>query len=647
MCHKRFVSMRVLLIYLTLMLLFGCGEENQIHIFKQWHLSPKDKTTDIQKSTQLKQFENQLDIYKSLASLIEKGEVKLILAEGCESKIKLSDSELFNGWSMKSLAKYKDSKDFDKIMAPIGMKLKVKYPNLKVLCGDNLELIKENQKAMSDLRGYSSFYFRLVEYQKSDAKKFDLYKKQLQSLFPKTTIEFPIKFALEKSIASLKMFERLIEERNLKFQRLARKHYQKNPAIIIGGLHTNDLRRRFDELKLNYKVYTPKGYENDELKLLDQLKENLNEKINDLTFFYQVPEKFNPQKFPLKNLFKYEDLLSERRWNYLKSLIKGKYPENILLSDYDQDGIRDFTLSTNGEMVIITAEDDDWDNDGIFNLHDKDIGPLQIAMPQKVKINNNYFSQSSISKIRESISSKVTLVSKESSHELLVIEVLDKILSKFKKPKFNLRYLNATTSSFSYGKKVFFSYVRSSQSLEYYPEKLNKYLNEQLQTRFKGAEISKFVNSFVVPLIVHSVTHELAHALEISKSNLYELSKSYGWSFDQKENKEKYLSSHRLERKKIKNLYLDQKFKAQKYKDWLQKINKDNVVKVLEKNKIPSLYALSSVEEWFAENFSMCLYQVIYPESKGIKRSKQIYQLLGILPHATQQSFCSQIGLSL
>ena len=100
-------------------------------------------------------------------------------------------------------------------------------------------------------------------------------------------------------------------------------------------------------------------------------------------------------------------------------------------------------------------------------------------------------------------------------------------------------------------------------------------------------------------------------------------------------------------KKKIKNLYLDQKFKAQKYKDWLQKINKDNVVKVLEKNKIPSLYALSSVEEWFAENFSMCLYQVIYPESKGIKRSKQIYQLLGILPHATQQSFCSQIGLSL
>ena len=323
--------MRVLLIYLTLMLLFGCGEENQIHIFKQWHLSPKDKTTDIQKSTQLKQFENQLDIYKSLASLIEKGEVKLILAEGCESKIKLSDSELFNGWSMKSLAKYKDSKDFDKIMAPIGMKLKVKYPNLKVLCGDNLELIKENQKAMSDLRGYSSFYFRLVEYQKSDAKKFDLYKKQLQSLFPKTTIEFPIKFALEKSIASLKMFERLIEERNLKFQRLARKHYQKNPAIIIGGLHTNDLRRRFDELKLNYKVYTPKGYENDELKLLDQLKENLNEKINDLTFFYNFIDHLK-NKTNFYDLIKYKNISFE--FIFHEILLKLLSERNFLLDEF-------------------------------------------------------------------------------------------------------------------------------------------------------------------------------------------------------------------------------------------------------------------------------------------------------------------------
>lgn len=663
-------------------MLFSCISENknQVYIFKQWHLSPNDRSTEIEKSKSFPQYENQVEIYKEVSKLVESGKTQLILAEGCEGEINKMFRPIFNGWSMGRLDRYKDDPKFSEILAPIPFKLKVKFPNLKVLCGDNLELIKENQKAMSDLRGFTGFYTRLMDLQKTDKVQYKVYVNQLQSLYPDEKISSPIQFTLDKSLKSLKMFERLIKERNHYFEKLAVKYKEASPVIIIGGLHTKDLVERFRKNQVNSNVITPKGYKDDEMKLIRLLKKNLEDGAKALVKFFQVPAGFNISLFPFSNLIDPKNIADVKDWDYMKGLVKKKVSEKILNSDFDKDGIRDFTLSTNGEMLIITSEDRDWDNDGIENIIDPTVGTTKVALIEKIHVNNHYFSTAKIEKMKKDLNKELTLVSKDASHELIILEVLQKLFLMLKSDSFEIDYLVATKPVFSYGEKVFFSYIKGSKAIEYYPEKLNKYINDQYQLRFKTVPFEKYINSFVVPIIVHSLSHEMAHSLKIDESKIRNLAKNAGWTWSKKNVENRYLRENREPIKVMKENYYKERFLSKEYKDWLKgyEIYKREVSRFLnEKDKVKkkkileespfktelksrvdehqlsffkndgiiSLYALSQVKEWFAESYSMCVYKKVYPGSNTEIRSIELEHLIGIRPISVSNKFCANFSL--
>ena len=158
------------LVLLVLLIFVSCSPKNKVYIIKQWHLSPNESTTDILKSKSLPQFDNQIDIYNKSIKLIKKNS-KTIIAEGCEGEIDHEFKLKFNGWGMSDLIERKDLSDFDDILAPVPMKLKAKFgKKLRVVCGDNDELIKKNNLAFSDTKAYSGFFQRLFFYQNNDLK---------------------------------------------------------------------------------------------------------------------------------------------------------------------------------------------------------------------------------------------------------------------------------------------------------------------------------------------------------------------------------------------------------------------------------------------------------------------------------------------
>ena len=670
-------------LYLCLLFFFiGClgSSQKKVLIIKQWHLSPDQVTTDIKGSTSLPQYQNQYAIYKMVESLFLDGKTNLVIAEGCEGEIDDNFTSVYNGWSIKSLKdSLRTNKDYDYIMAPVGMKLKAKYPSLRVLCGDDDELISENLKAMSDLRGFSGFYTRLVESQLDNLPKFQAYAKQLKSLYPNEKIEKPISFTLERSLKALKTFQRIISERNRYFSKVAKENYDKNPIIIIGGLHVGNLKERIEKKSLKVKVITPTGYIDNETLLVTMLEKNLMAGAKSLIHLFQVPAHFDINKFPFTHLIDEQKIATPSELSHLKSVVEKKLPIELIFSDFDKDGIRDFTLSQNGEQIIISAEDSDWDGDGIDNIQDYTVGEHIVAAEEKTTINNHYFSQSSPDKVKEETENKLVLISKKGvHHELLVLEVMNEVLKKLNKQQFKIKYAVATKPSFSYGESVFFSYISQSKALEYYPEKLSAYLNKQYQEKFKGVKYDHFVNSYIVPLLIHSISHELAHSLEYD--NEESLGKEYGWDWKWTDYQGQYLKTHRMKEKIIHRIKTHITFRGKAYKEWME-LNKkyamevNSILKIKDQKKkkklisnssflmknasssdehklsflnklnLVSLYSLNQPREWFAENYALCAYRIFFPNSIKALRSIELEHLLGINPKGVPLKFCKLFHL--
>ncbi|MBT4792685.1 MAG: hypothetical protein HON90_14015 [Halobacteriovoraceae bacterium] len=663
-------------VFFLLLILLSCEKDKgSITIVKQWHLSPDAVTTDIANSKNIQQYENQFDIYQKLKKDIESKETKVIIAEGCEGELDENFSLVYNGWSFKNLKKLVNDKKFDEIMAPVPLKLKVKFPKIRVLCGDNNLLIDENLKAISDVRGFTGFYQRLVESKNTDLAKFKKYKQQLVSLFPKEKIQDPIKFSLEKAILALDRFEELIKKRNQSFVDLALKYKDQKPVIIIGGLHIKNLEQRFHIKNVKYNVITPKGYANDEQKLLYAMKEILLEARKVGLTYFQVPAKFNILNFPVKNKLIAKNIMTDKEKVELIKLSKGQFNFDILLSDFDKDGIRDFTVSASDTGIVLSAEDPDWDNDGIDNLIDPSVGSTEVGfLGPDSEVDNSYYSKGSTLKIKSELKQKVSLLElKGSRHELLVLEIFLNLLKKrsFK----HVKFLVAAKPSFSYGENVFFSYIRQTQSLEYYPEKLNQYIQRQFQKRFRGVAFVKYIEAYVIPLVIHSLTHELAHSLDYDFESM---AKKSGWSWQEKAYTGKYLKQARVLNKIIHTSKYNLKFRQKTYQQWnddnrlyLADVNKilsiknekkrkaqlhsshfktnikDGVIEhelsFLFNNNIPSLYALLKPSEWFAESYAACLFVLYFPESKADVRAIELEHLLGFNPKGVANNFCRKL----
>lgn len=659
--------MNFLLVIIIFLSIFSCSQKKDVLLVKQWHLSPGVDTSDVEKSKALGPYENQKDIFLHLENLIETKQINLIVSEGCEGEIDQNFKTTFHSWNLDNLRAQIDNKNFADIMAPIPLKLKAKYPELKVLCGDNDKLIKDNLRAFSDIKGFLGFYNRLIEAKSKSQEKYYLYLDKLQELFSEFEIKAPIKFTLRKATEALSEFEMLIYKRNDSFLNAISSAKQDKIAVIIGGLHVDDLKSKLKNFKV--EVYEPKGYRDDEQALLRTLKDNLNTKMKTRIIYNQVPAGFSLSKFSTRNLISVDKVfLPEELKDIQEKLSDSEF--KLLLGDFDNDGIRDFTFASSGEKYIMTAEDTDWDNDGIDNLNDSSLGEIQgLALLPPVQVSNNYLSQKKIEIVTKEIKKNgVNLLSNEEiKHELLVLEIFNVLYDKKLITKHQIKNVKAQKQLFSYGANVFFSYVAHTNTLEYYPLKLATYIDNQYKKRFKDTDHKRYINSYVIPLIIHSLAHEVAHSLDF---DIDSYAKKFSWTWDTSKYNGKYLNQFRHSKKVINHIDMNKKYLGSTDKQWraehrkflnfsnqfhrvvgkkerMKFLNKseffvpsagarfDQQISFLYPKSIPSLYALKNQDEWFAEIYALCVFSKVYPDSANKIRSIELEHLLGINPHSS------------
>lgn len=244
----------------------------EVILFPQWHLAPK-VNTKFHKG-ELPQATNQLSIYNELVKSIDKKKIKSVIVEGCEGEITSGYKENFNGWTLKDLETL-PVKELEPVMTHIGLKLEAKYGNkLKVVCGDNLELIKKNQLAYSDLRGLFGFKMRLEQYKDDQVKKTDYLKTIKEVLkLPEATSDVDTSKKLTAEIKkSLSEFQLQIKARNQFFIDAA-KTVEKPTAIIVGAIHIKDLESRLP--RGSFEIFPVKGLKGDEDRLIQELEKFL------------------------------------------------------------------------------------------------------------------------------------------------------------------------------------------------------------------------------------------------------------------------------------------------------------------------------------------------------------------------------------
>ncbi len=637
---KAVYSMKLFIFFLLVSCSFSKSDK-KVYLVKQWHLTAATDTSQVEKAKNSPQFENQKDIYLWVEKRIKEERKFTIIAEGCEGEIKDGYIENFNGWTLKKLKSEIGKAYYADILAPVPMKLKAKYPELKVVCGDDLKLIKENLKAASDMRGYFGFLQRLMEAkEQGDEDKFKFYASNLKDLFPRQSkIDDPVEFSTQKVKKAILEFEDLIYKRNQKFLKIIEKY--DNPIVIIGGLHVKDLSLHLKEEGISFEVITPKGYRDDENQLLEKFKSFFNQKLSSKVKFFMFPEGFNMKSFPFGNLIEPTKIATEKELEHLSMLVKKfDIKEEILFSDFDKDGIRDFSVATFGDNLVVSVEDLDWDNDGVLNLLDETVNDTHVASLSKtIPMANNYLSQTQMGTIVNSLKKYIHFIQEEAmAHEFLVIEVLWQLKEKINLPLKNIKFLRSANLNISTGQNNFFNYVKASQTLNYDPTKLKRFIDNQYKTNFKGANFKQFINAYVIPLIIHSLAHEVAHSLEW---DFLDLAKQSGWKFEPKTVNSAYLKNNREKLNVRKEVFENITFRAQDYPKWLSSYKSKKSRDFLTQNRLISMYATSNPNEWFAELFSMCQFRKIYPKSVQIEEARRYEQLLGINPSAVSEKECS------
>ena len=261
---------------ITLLILstLSIPQASEVFIYKQRHLRAKQITTDIESGKKLPQYENQVDIFLKLRKQIENKEIDTVIAEGCEGDIDKNFKYEHYGWSYEKLKINYKSKMYHEIMAHIPLKLEVLFQDkLKTICGDKTELLKQNAMAFSDLAGYSGFYTRLLQYKNDNNKK--LFNKYAEAILI-NNIENkevdPIQFTYDKTVQAIKNIEKTIIERNKYFMEAIKKNRAKKIAIVIGGIHALDLKKRLKNAKILFQEVTPKGYSTEDEQLITKLK---------------------------------------------------------------------------------------------------------------------------------------------------------------------------------------------------------------------------------------------------------------------------------------------------------------------------------------------------------------------------------------
>ncbi len=249
----------------------------KVLLIKQWHLGPRTVTKGFKEK--YPQEKNQTAIYKSLSEQIKKKKLQIVVAEGCEGEINSDFKSVFNGWDIASLAKQSQTRGFDKIITNVPMKLEARWGDRVVtLCGDNDKLIQEGNLRTSNLRGWMGFWTKLNE-GKGDSEKLKLYSEAAADL-----LKMPKDTALEKLQAKIKerfkeeldLFAKSLSERNTSFVNVLKDRDFETAAIVIGGLHADDLKAKLQDAGLACEVLEPPGYVREDENLIKEFQKALN-----------------------------------------------------------------------------------------------------------------------------------------------------------------------------------------------------------------------------------------------------------------------------------------------------------------------------------------------------------------------------------
>jgi hypothetical protein len=253
----------------------GSERSPTVYVVKQWHLAPTVNTKTNPPAKPLPQTANQTEIYNQLSEWVKNGTIDTAIAEGCEGEVGPSLKDAFQGWSYSDLQAHVTDKNYPELLAHPVLKLQAKYPKqAKSFCGDNVTEIKKAQLAMSDARADVGYAARLEEYENNPAKLkpylegvISVY--QLKSTTTEKEAELAVSADLKKSMET---FQATLHTRDLSFaQKIETVNSPKPTALVIGGLHTQDLKAVFESKKMNCVIFEPVSYNSDEELLSKKL----------------------------------------------------------------------------------------------------------------------------------------------------------------------------------------------------------------------------------------------------------------------------------------------------------------------------------------------------------------------------------------
>jgi hypothetical protein len=252
----------------------------KVLIIKQWHLAPKTVTKGFKEK--YPQERNQTAIYDALSDDIKKKKVQLVVAEGCESGTEINSkfTTAYNGWDYSELHKVAQTKGYNKILSHIPLKLEARYDDgIHTMCGDSDKLIQEGNLRLSNLRGWMGFWTRLHETYPDDKGK--MYGDAAADLLkvPRTT---PVPQLLSKihdeMITDLGALRKSFADRNDAFVKTLNQSEFEVAAVVIGGLHADDLKNKVQAAGLACDVLEPPGYQREDEQLLDEFEKAINSK---------------------------------------------------------------------------------------------------------------------------------------------------------------------------------------------------------------------------------------------------------------------------------------------------------------------------------------------------------------------------------
>ena len=250
-------------------------------LIPQWHLGPSInvQSGNVQSGTKLPQETNQRAIYTQLSSWIGAHTVDALLAEGCEGDIAGLANKKFNGWSIEDLKnELAHQRTIDSILAPIAFKVDARYSKeITVTCGDDDKLIKENQLALSNLRGLAGFKLRIEQGTLSANDRQSYVNSAAEILkLPRNAKRDVVIAKLNSEIKkSITEFEMAIHLRDEGFISKANS-IRGIKVIVIGAAHLPDLKAQLAQKNIPFSIWTPVGLDDQDGQLIEQLKAKLN-----------------------------------------------------------------------------------------------------------------------------------------------------------------------------------------------------------------------------------------------------------------------------------------------------------------------------------------------------------------------------------